>query len=434
MLNMYKGKINSPQTTLTSAINSTQTSIVVANASVLLTSPNLAVIGGETDSPETVQVTNIASNTLTVVRGFEGTAQSWGSGVKVGRNFTAYDYNTLVDNVDDLSVNKFDSIDFVDTVPTKSNVETALGFTVNKSVPANAIFTDTVYSHPLTHPYNMLTDTPTIPSVVGLASETYVNNKVRTDVPIGALFTDTTTSINSKTGVILKADVVALGIPAQDTVVDITGKVDKAGDSITGNLSIAGSSQTPLSVIGGIKMTDKAGGAYLENANTWGMKWKFAGDADTVEMNSGETAWKFNVADGGVTKYRFSSSKAGSILGPIVDFNLSGSSIFYGNVGIGRTTPSEKLDILGNIAVSGTVDGVDILAEKNRLANTSGTNTGDQDLSGLIPKSGGTFTGTAIGNNNTSYTTSQLRNARIYADGATIPTLANGEIAFIYEV
>jgi len=306
MLNMYKGKINSPQTTLTSAINSTQTSIVVANASVLLTSPNLAVIGGETDSPETVQVTNIASNTLTVVRGFEGTAQSWGSGVKVGRNFTAYDYNTLVDNVDDLSVNKFDSIDFVDTVPTKSNVETALGFTVNKSVPANAIFTDTVYSHPLTHPYNMLTDTPTIPSVVGLASETYVNNKVRTDVPIGALFTDTTTSINSKTGVILKADVVALGIPAQDTVVDITGKVDK----VTGSSLVA----------------------------------------DTE----------------------------------IAKIHASGSD--------------------------------------------------NQDLSGLMPKSGGTFTGTTIGNDNTSYTTSQLRNARIYADGATIPTLANGEIAFIYEV
>jgi len=190
-------------------------------------------------------------------------------------------------------------------------------------------------------------------------------------------------------------------------------KVDKAGDSITGSLAIGG---------------------YLETPNTWGMKWKFASNADTVEMNSSETAWKFNVAAGGVTKYRFSSSKAGSILGPIVDFNVSGSSIFYGNVGIGKTTPSEKLDILGNIAVSGTVDGVDILAEKNRLANTLGTNTGDQDLSGLMPKSGGTFTGTAIGNNNTSYTTSQLRNARIYADGATVPTLADGELAFVYEV
>ena len=72
--------------------------------------------------------------------------------------------------------------------------------------------------------------------------------------------------------------------------------------------------------------------------------------------------------------------------------------------------------------------------EITKLSAISGTNTGDQDLNGLMPISGGTFTGTATGDNNTSYTTSQLRNARIYADGATVPTLADGEIAFIYEV
>ena len=53
--------------------------------------------------------------------------------------------------------------------------------------------------------------------------------KVLTNVPANALFTDTNTitTINGKTGVIAKADIVALGIPAQDTIVDISGKVDK---------------------------------------------------------------------------------------------------------------------------------------------------------------------------------------------------------------
>ena len=41
---------------------------------------------------------------------------------------------------------------------------------------------------------------------------------VGTDVPAGAKFTDTITTINGKTGTIAKADIVALGIPAQDTV------------------------------------------------------------------------------------------------------------------------------------------------------------------------------------------------------------------------
>ena len=44
------------------------------------------------------------------------------------------------------------------------------------------------------------------------------NHTVEADVPSGAQFTDTITTINGKTGTIAKADIVALGIPAQDTV------------------------------------------------------------------------------------------------------------------------------------------------------------------------------------------------------------------------
>lgn len=43
-------------------------------------------------------------------------------------------------------------------------------------------------------------------------------NQVLTDVPAGAKFTDTVTTVNGKTGAISKADIVALGVPAQDTV------------------------------------------------------------------------------------------------------------------------------------------------------------------------------------------------------------------------
>lgn len=57
-----------------------------------------------------------------------------------------------------------------------------------------------------------------IKTMIGLkADKTYVDNKVKTDVPAGAKFTDTKTTINGKTGVILKDDIVALGILAQGT-------------------------------------------------------------------------------------------------------------------------------------------------------------------------------------------------------------------------
>lgn len=43
------------------------------------------------------------------------------------------------------------------------------------------------------------------------------NNQVLTNVPSGAKFTDTITTVNNKTGAISKADIVALGIPSENT-------------------------------------------------------------------------------------------------------------------------------------------------------------------------------------------------------------------------
>lgn len=100
-----------------------------------------------------------------------------------------------------------------------------------------------------------------------------------------------------------------------------------------------------LEVGGNVSMTS---GGYLMQPDVWGMKWKFAGDSDTVEMNSVETAWKFNVAAGGVTKYRFNTTKAGSINGPILDLGLDGNALFYGNVGIGTMAPGAKIHVVGD--------------------------------------------------------------------------------------
>ena len=112
---------------------------------------------------------------------------------------------------------------------------------------------DTVYSHPSSHPASIITESSsrrfasddekstwnTVTSKADKtyadgrftyteeyldyledfkADTTYVNDKVKTDVPSGAKFTDTITTINGKTGAIAKADITALGIPAQDTV------------------------------------------------------------------------------------------------------------------------------------------------------------------------------------------------------------------------
>ena len=58
-----------------------------------------------------------------------------------------------------------------------------------------------------------------------------------------------------------------------------------------------------------------------------------------------------------------------------------------GSVGIGTSSPSEKLDVTGNIAVSGVVDGVDISARDSVLTSTTTT------ANAALPKAGGTMTG-----------------------------------------
>lgn len=99
------------------------------------------------------------------------------------------------------------------------NAEKVNGFTVEINVPANAKFTDTIYTHPASHPASMITGLPTSLPANGGNAATVGGFTVGVDVPANAVFTDTNTvtSINGKTGAITKADIVALGIPASDT-------------------------------------------------------------------------------------------------------------------------------------------------------------------------------------------------------------------------
>lgn len=101
LLPMYSGKVNSPNTTLATTINNSTTTIILTDASVLPTAPNIFVIGYDTANPETIFYPSTPSgNTLSgVTRAFQGTAQGWNSGAKIARLFTEYDYNTLVNNL-----------------------------------------------------------------------------------------------------------------------------------------------------------------------------------------------------------------------------------------------------------------------------------------------------------------------------------------------
>ena len=102
---MYPGQPNSPQTELAADITADDTTIPLLNAAALPPAPNLAVIGTD-ETAETVLYTGVEGNNLTgVTRGFQGVARSWSAGAKVARNFTAYDYDALRQNVEEMDQN-----------------------------------------------------------------------------------------------------------------------------------------------------------------------------------------------------------------------------------------------------------------------------------------------------------------------------------------
>lgn len=100
MQTMYPAVVNSPKTELVVAITETDTEIEVADVSVLLQPEGLAVIGNG-EGAETIKYTEVEGNLLkNCIRGFQGTAKPWGAGTRLARNFTAYDHDAFMSNIE----------------------------------------------------------------------------------------------------------------------------------------------------------------------------------------------------------------------------------------------------------------------------------------------------------------------------------------------
>ena len=99
---MYKGLVNSPETTITNNISESDTIIYVLDPARVPELPNLMTLGTGTNA-ETVLVTAINDNALTVQRGFQGIAKSWPAGTVIARNFTEYDHAAFKANIEELA-------------------------------------------------------------------------------------------------------------------------------------------------------------------------------------------------------------------------------------------------------------------------------------------------------------------------------------------
>lgn len=120
MQKMYPAVVNSPKTELVTDITATDTEIEVSDVSVLLAPEGLAVIGNG-EGAETIRYAEVDGNVLKeCIRGFQGVAKQWAAGTRLARNFTAYDHDTFMANIEqhDGAItaleNRLDSADTVD--------------------------------------------------------------------------------------------------------------------------------------------------------------------------------------------------------------------------------------------------------------------------------------------------------------------------------
>lgn len=157
-----------------------------------------------------------------------------------------------------------------------------------------------------------------------------------------------------------------------------TGKLLQAGGSITnldnGNVGIG--TGTPVG-----KLDVSAGILYTRNglAGTDREQIRIGRSDNDIRYHSihsyhagdaNRNYLKFKVHDGGTDPF-LTQTNVMTLLG-------------NGNVGIGTETPSEKLHVIGNIAVSGTVDGRDVAVDGAKLDKLSGYVT--SNFAGKIAK------------------------------------------------
>lgn len=119
---MYPAQTNSPYTTTLGEISATDTAVVVADASVLPSQPPfLLTMGYDKSASETVLVTAVSGNTLTITRGVDGNALLWVAGTKAARVFAAKDLNDVQSNLRLLNEEKKEKlVSFSVTLPSGS--------------------------------------------------------------------------------------------------------------------------------------------------------------------------------------------------------------------------------------------------------------------------------------------------------------------------
>lgn len=112
---MYPAMPGSPKAELSVELSASGTTMTLTDASVLPPAPNLCVLGDDSTA-EVVLYNSISGNVVSgLVRAQGGTTASvWPSGTSVARNYTSFDHDRFISNIQDLEDNKLASVSWGD--------------------------------------------------------------------------------------------------------------------------------------------------------------------------------------------------------------------------------------------------------------------------------------------------------------------------------
>jgi hypothetical protein len=165
-----------------------------------------------------------------------------------------------------------------------------------------------------------------------------------------------------------------------------TNALPKAGGTMTGNIAHGDNVKATFGASNDLEIYHDGSNSYIKDAGTGNLRLE---GTDVRVANSGGTGDYIRCTNGGATDL-----------------------LHNGSVKI--STASGGVDVTGNIAVSGTVDGVDIATRDGVLTSTTTT------ANAALPKAGGTMTGDLILGDNVRLEVGSESNGdlAIYHDGS----------------
>lgn len=122
---------------------------------------------------------------------------------------------------------------------------------------------------------------------------------------------------------------------------------------------------------------------------------------------------------------------------------VTGLKIYYPSLAENTSTQTSKTFVfkdshgatltgIGNLFMANSYVKV-ILDTVNNFAYLQNADTNSYLENNKLAKSGGTMTGVLTAQNNTSYTTKQVRNAFLITEGSSLPSGASGDLCFVYK-